>query len=106
MNDGSSTDPYDISDEEFEAAKTEAITRWGVIPPSLQRIIDQGGRFGKSLHGRAWPEDAEECSVDEINEGVRQALAVLDGSRLSAVALLTGISIEKLIELGGINDDA
>ena len=102
MTDGSSID--EISDEEFEAAKAEAIARWGVIPPSLQRIIDQGGRFGKSLHGRAWPEDAEERSVDEINEGVRQALADLDGSRLSTISLLTGISTEKLIELGGVYD--
>ena len=45
-----------------------------------------------------------ERSVDEINEGVREALARLDGSMLSAVSLLTGISTEKLIELGGINE--
>jgi hypothetical protein len=44
---------------------------------------------------------SSECSVDEINEGIRQALAKLDGSLLSAVSLLTGMSIEKLIELGG-----
>ena len=51
------------------------------------------------------PSQWQERSVDEINEGVRQALAALDGSRLSAVALLTGISIEKLIELGGTDED-
>ena len=104
MTDGSSID--EISDEEFEAAKAEAIARWGVIPPSLQRIIDQGGRFGKSLHRRAWPEDAEERSVDEIVEDIRQALADLDGSMLSTISLLTGFSIEKIIELGGIDDNA
>ena len=48
------------------------------------------------------PSQWHERSVDEINEGVRQALAALDGGRLSAVSYMTGISIEKLIELGGI----
>lgn len=48
----------------------------------------------------------DEYSVDEIVEDIRQVLAALDGSRLSTISLLTGISIEKLIELGGINDDA
>ena len=36
----------DISDEEFELAKADALRRWGVMPPSLQRVIDRGGRFG------------------------------------------------------------
>jgi hypothetical protein len=35
----------DISEEEFEAAKADALRRWGIIPPSLQRVIDRGGRF-------------------------------------------------------------
>lgn len=39
-------DPEDISEEEFGAAKADALRRWGVIPPSLQRVIDHGGRFG------------------------------------------------------------
>lgn len=40
----------------------------------------------------------------EINEGVRAALAQLDGSKASAVSLLTGFSKEKLNELGGVGD--
>ena len=51
-------------------------------------------------------DDPEERSTDEINEDVRQALASLDGSRLATVALLTGIPVEKLIELGGIDEAA
>ena len=43
-------------------------------------------------------------NVDEIVEDIRQALADLDGSRLSTISLLTGISTEKLIELGGVYD--
>lgn len=41
---------------------------------------------------------------DEINEGVRQALQQLDGSRESRVALLAGMSREKIDELGGLRD--
>lgn len=39
-------DPYQISDEEFEAAKAGVTARYGSIPPSLQKVIDMGGRFG------------------------------------------------------------
>ena len=46
----------------------------------------------------------DERSVDEIYEAVRQALAALEDGQLVTVSLLTGISIEKLIELGGTND--
>lgn len=38
-------DPWLISDEEFEEAKAVLIERHGAIPPSLQRVIDNGGRF-------------------------------------------------------------
>jgi hypothetical protein len=40
--------PAEISEEEFEAAKADAFRRWGAIPPSLQRVIDLGGRFGRA----------------------------------------------------------
>lgn len=39
---------------------------------------------------------------DEINEGVRDALARLDGSTAAAVTALTGMSSEELDELGGL----
>lgn len=39
---------------------------------------------------------------DEINEGVRYALARLDGSTAAAVTALTGLSSEELDELGGL----
>lgn len=41
---------------------------------------------------------------DEINIGVRAALAQLDGSTASAVSLLTGFDQAKLAELGGIKE--
>jgi hypothetical protein len=42
-------DPDAISEEEFEAAKADVLRRWGVIPPSLQLVIDHGGRFGRAV---------------------------------------------------------
>jgi hypothetical protein len=44
-------DEHDISDEEFEAAKADAIDRFGKIPPFLQHVIDSGGRFGVPVCG-------------------------------------------------------
>lgn len=41
---------------------------------------------------------------DEINVGVRSALAQLDGSTAGAVSLLTGFDAAKLAELGGIKE--
>lgn len=40
---------------------------------------------------------------DEINKGIRDALAQLDGSTKAGVALLTGFSDEKIESLGGID---
>ncbi|GMA21677.1 hypothetical protein MM440_06815 [Arsenicicoccus piscis] len=39
---------------------------------------------------------------DEINAGVRQALATLDGSTATAVAALTGMTPAELDDLGGL----
>jgi hypothetical protein len=36
---------WDITEEEFEAARREMLDRFGEIPPSLQKVIDRGGRF-------------------------------------------------------------
>jgi hypothetical protein len=46
----------------------------------------------------------EPRTVDEINEGVRQALAALRGGELAAISYLTGIPADRLIELGGVYD--
>lgn len=39
---------WEITDEEFEFAKAEAIARFGKLPPTLQRAVDRGGRFVRS----------------------------------------------------------
>ena len=41
---------------------------------------------------------------DEINAGVRAALAQLDGTKGSVVSMLTGFDAAKLAELGGIGE--
>ena len=50
-------DDRPITDEEFEAAKAHWLERGG-IPPSLQRVIDLGGRF--RLGARAGESEARE----------------------------------------------
>lgn len=41
-------DGWLISDEDFEFAKAEAVARFGALPPTLQRVVDRGGRFARS----------------------------------------------------------
>jgi hypothetical protein len=41
---------------------------------------------------------------DEINAGVREALAQLDGTKGSVVSMLTGFDAAKLDELGGLSE--
>jgi hypothetical protein len=43
-----------------------------------------------------------EAHRSEINEGIRAALASLDGSPASAVSLLAGIPVDQLDEYGGM----
>jgi len=41
---------------------------------------------------------------DEINAGVRAALAQLDGTKGGGVSMLTGFDAAKLAELGGVGE--
>ncbi|MBP2339252.1 type IV pilus biogenesis protein CpaD/CtpE [Saccharothrix coeruleofusca] len=41
---------------------------------------------------------------DEINAALRRAMQVIDGTEASQVAALTGMSRERLDELGGIRE--
>jgi hypothetical protein len=66
----STDDPWEISDEEFEAAKAALIEKHGAIPPSLQRVIDQGGRFAGP--SEASPDAARfEFHISDEDPGVR-----------------------------------
>lgn len=59
-----------------------------------------------------WKKDMADVAVreyienhrDEINAGVREALAQLDGTKGSAVSMLTGFDAAKLAELGGMTE--
>jgi hypothetical protein len=57
-------DEHDISDEAFEAAKADVMARFGVIPPSLQRVVDQGGRFGPAVDPE--PEPLDDDAIDAL----------------------------------------
>ena len=46
--------------------------------------------------------DYVDAHRDEINEGIRNALARLDGSSASVVSLISGMSHDELDDLGGV----
>lgn len=52
---------------------------------------------------RAFVDDTE-FDRSALLEAVRASLSRLDGSRLAAVALMTGFSIEEVDALGGLDD--
>jgi hypothetical protein len=60
-------------------------------------------RTKKDIVGAAVREYIE-AHRDEINEGVRKALTKLDGSRATAISLVTGYDKAELDELGGLPD--
>jgi predicted transcriptional regulator len=49
--------------------------------------------------------DYIEAHRAELNEGVRSVLAELGDNATSAVCAMTGLSTERLAELGGVPDD-
>lgn len=78
------------------------------VDPDTDGLISQAahflGRSKKDVVDIAIREYVENHR-DEINLGVRAALQQLDGSTASAVSLLTGLSADKLAELGGVRED-
>jgi predicted DNA-binding protein len=48
--------------------------------------------------------DYVEAHRDEINEGVRKSLSRLDGSQAALIAEVSGLSRDRLDELGGVPD--
>lgn len=59
---------FEISDEEFAAAKAHCLKQFGEIPPSLQRVIDMGGRFAYpgSFGYRQEIPAAENCCYPDV----------------------------------------
>lgn len=59
------------------------------------------GRSKKDIVDAAMREYIE-SHRDELNAAVRQSLARLDGSDLAAVALLSGLSDQRISDVGGV----
>lgn len=49
--------------------------------------------------------DYVDAKREEINAGIKESLARIDGSRTSVVAEITGFSREELEDLGGVPED-
>lgn len=75
------------------------------ISPETDRLLTDAshflGRSKKDIVDQA-VRDYVETHRDEINSGVRESLTRLDGSLGSLVSELTGLSPERLAELGGV----
>lgn len=72
-----------------------------------KRIADAAhflGRTKKDIVSDAVREYVD-AHRDEINDGIRATLGRLDGSTASVVSALTGLSAERLAELGGLPSD-
>lgn len=69
-----------------------------------RRIADAAhflGRTKKDIVDAA-VRDYVDAHRDEINEGIRNSLARLDGTRASVVSEISGLSREELDDLGGV----
>lgn len=75
------------------------------IDDDTDRLASEGAHF-LGVTKKQYVADAVAYYTDlrhaEIEKGVRAAIATLDGSRASAVRLLTGMSDERIEELGGL----
>lgn len=69
-----------------------------------KRIADAAhflGRTKKDIVDAA-VRDYVDAHRDEINEGIRASMSRLDGSRAGVVSEISGLSKERLDELGGV----
>ena len=77
------------------------------VDASTDELVTQAAHFmavpKKEVVSRAVREYVDNHR-DEINAGVVEALAKLDGSKASAVGLLTGLSAAEIADLGGVTD--
>lgn len=77
------------------------------VDPDTDKLISQGAHFlgvtKKDLVADAVRQYLERRR-DEVRAGMIEAMNVLDGSLSSSVSLLTGLSPERIAELGGTGD--
>ncbi|HUP69148.1 MAG TPA: hypothetical protein VM142_04960 [Acidimicrobiales bacterium] len=75
------------------------------VDAETDALISHGAHFlhltKKDLVAQA-VRDFVEAQRTEIEKGVREAAALLDGSHVAKVALLSGLSKDEIEELGGV----
>lgn len=77
------------------------------VDPAVDALISQGAHFlgvtKKDLVAEAVRAYLA-ARREELAAGMREAMQVLDGTTRSRLALLTGISPERIDELGGVRE--
>lgn len=77
------------------------------IDPATDELITQGAHF-LGMTKKDFVAEATRVYLDQQREKIRagmiESMKVLDGSLTSSVALLTGLSPDKIEELGGVGD--
>lgn len=78
------------------------------VDPETNRLISDGAHF-LSMTKKDLVAEAVRAYLaqrrDELHSAMRESMAALDGSLASKVSLLTGLSRERLDELGGVVEE-
>ena len=77
------------------------------VDPATDELITQGAHF-LGMTKKDFVAEATRVYLEQQREKIRagmiESMKVLDGSLTSSVALLTGLSPDKIEELGGVGD--
>lgn len=77
------------------------------IDPATDELITQGAHF-LGMTKKDFVAEATRVYLDQQREKIRagmiESMKVLDGSLTASVSLLTGLSPDKIEELGGVGD--
>ena len=77
------------------------------VDPATDELITQGAHF-LGMTKKDFVAEATRVYLEQQREKIRagmiESMKVLDGSLTSSVALLTGLSPDKIAELGGVGD--
>lgn len=77
------------------------------VDPATDELISQGAHF-LGMTKKAFVAEATRAYLDQQREKIRagmiESMKIVDGSLTSSVAHLTGLSPERIAELGGVGD--
>jgi hypothetical protein len=77
------------------------------VDPATDELISQGAHF-LGMTKKDFVAEATRAYLDQQREKIRagmiESMKILDGSLTSSVALLTGLSPQRITELGGVGD--